>query len=75
MLIGQTVDDALDMIDRFLDRAVLDAVGQVRLVHGHGTGRLRRAVREHLRTHALVADYRGGGQSEGGDGATVARLK
>ena len=48
MLIGQTVESALETIDRFLDRAVLDAVHDVRLIHGHGTGRLRRAVREHL---------------------------
>jgi DNA mismatch repair protein MutS2 len=75
MLIGQTVDAALEAIDRFLDHAVLDAVHQVRLIHGHGTGRLRRAVREHLRGHVLVRDYRPGDKGEGGDGATVARLK
>ena len=75
MLIGQTVDAALDAIDRFLDHAVLDAVEHVRLIHGHGTGRLRRAVREHLRVHVLIRDYRPGDKSEGGDGATVARLK
>ncbi len=75
MLIGQTVDVALDRIDRFLDRAVLGSVGQVRLIHGHGTGRLRHAIRQHLRGHALVRDYRAGDEGEGGDGATVARLK
>jgi len=75
MLIGQTVESALETIDRFLDRAVLDAVHDVRLIHGHGTGRLRRAVRQHLRVHTLVRDYRAGDKSEGGDGATIARLK
>ena len=74
MLVGQTVDSALEAVDRFLDHAVLDAVRQVRLIHGHGTGRLRRAVREHLRGHILVRDYRAGDKGEGGDGATVARL-
>jgi DNA mismatch repair protein MutS2 len=75
MLVGQRVDSALEAIDRFLDHAVLDAVHEVRLIHGHGTGRLRRAVREHLREHVLVRDYRSGGKGEGGAGATVARLK
>ena len=75
MLVGQTVDCALEAIDRFLDSSVLDATHEVRLIHGHGTGALRRAVREHLRAHALVRDYRAGHESEGGDGATVARLK
>ncbi len=75
MLVGQTVDEALDAIDRFLDDAVLGAIREVRLIHGHGTGRLRRGVREHLRRHPLVRDQRPGSESEGGDGATVVRLK
>jgi len=75
MLVGQTVEEALETIDRFLDNAVLDSVHEVRLIHGHGTGRLRRAVREHLRVHALVASQRAGDKTEGGDGATVARLR
>jgi len=74
MLVGRTVDIALDTIDRFLDTAVLDSIHEVRLIHGHGTGRLRRAIREHLRGHAAVRDYRAGERSEGGDGATVVRL-
>ena len=75
MLVGQTIDCALEAIDRFFDKAMLDAIHDVRLIHGHGTGRLRRAIREHLRTHGLVRDYRSGHKNEGGDGATVARLK
>jgi DNA mismatch repair protein MutS2 len=75
MLIGQTVDEALDKVDRFLDRAMLDGVQQVRLIHGHGTGRLRKALRQHLRSHVLVGDLRAGEKTEGGDGATIARLK
>ncbi|MCH7781356.1 MAG: Smr/MutS family protein, partial [Acidobacteria bacterium] len=75
MLVGQTIESALEAVDRFLDKAVLAAVHEVRLIHGHGTGRLRRAVREHLREHALIRDQRSGRQGEGGDGVTVARLK
>jgi DNA mismatch repair protein MutS2 len=75
MLIGKTVDEALDEIDRFLDRATLGGLAEVRIVHGHGTGRLRAAVRSHLRGHPQVESHRSGAPREGGDGATVARLK
>jgi DNA mismatch repair protein MutS2 len=46
----------------------------VRIIHGKGTGTLRRAVREQLEGHPLVASYRPGDQHEGGDGVTVAKL-
>ncbi len=74
-LVGQRVEAALHALDRCLDRAVLDAVGEIRVIHGHGTGRLRRAIREYLRTHSAVAQFRRGGDSEGGDGATIVSLK
>ena len=74
MLLGQRVEEALEALDRYLDRALLAGAEQVRVVHGHGTGRLKRAVREHLATHASVADQRPGREGEGGDGATVVRL-
>lgn len=74
-LIGQRVEEALEESDRFLDRALLDGRGAVRLIHGHGTGRLRDAIREHLRAHPAVRSWRPGGEREGGDGATVAILE
>ena len=74
-LIGQRVEPALDLLDRFLDRALLASQSQVRIIHGHGSGRLRAAVRKHLRSHPAVADQRSGGKHEGGDGATVASLR
>jgi DNA mismatch repair protein MutS2 len=73
-LIGQRVDDALDESDRFLDRALLEGKQAVRIIHGFGTGTLRKAVREHLRKHPAVRSWRPGGENEGGDGATVAVL-
>ena len=73
-LIGQRVEPALKELDRYLDRALLASMGEVRVVHGHGTGRLRDAVREHLSGHAAVAGHRAGGKGEGGDGATVVDL-
>jgi DNA mismatch repair protein MutS2 len=74
-LIGQRVDDALDESDKFLDRALLEGKQAVRIIHGFGTGALRKAVREHLRTHPAVKSWRPGNENEGGDGATVAVLE
>jgi len=73
-LIGQRVDDALDESDRFLDRALLEGKQAVRIIHGFGTGTLRKAIREHLRKHPAVKSWRAGGENEGGDGATIAVL-
>ena len=74
-LIGQRVDDALEESDKFLDRALLEGKQAVRIIHGFGTGALRKAVREHLRKHPAVKSWRPGAENEGGDGATVALLE
>ena len=74
-LIGQRVDDALEESDKFLDRALLEGKQAVRIIHGFGTGALRKAVREHLRKHPAVKSWRPGAENEGGDGATVAILE
>ncbi|HEV7920944.1 MAG TPA: Smr/MutS family protein, partial [Thermoanaerobaculia bacterium] len=73
-LIGQRVDDALEASDKFLDRALLEGKQAVRIIHGFGTGALRKALREHLRKHPAVASWRPGDENEGGDGATIATL-
>jgi DNA mismatch repair protein MutS2 len=73
-LIGQRVDDALEESDKFLDRSLLEGKQAVRIIHGHGTGTLRKAIREHLRKHPAVRSWRPGDDNEGGDGATVAVL-
>ena len=70
-LIGQRVDDALDESDKFLDRALLEGKEAVRIIHGFGTGTLRKAIREHLRKHPAVKSWRPGADNEGGDGATI----
>jgi DNA mismatch repair protein MutS2 len=62
-------------IDRFLDACAREGRDEVRVVHGHGTGRLRIGVRAHLKGHPLVASFRPGGAGEGGDGATVVTLR
>ena len=73
-LIGERVEAALTQLDRYLDRALLVPHVEVRVVHGHGTGRLRQGVREFLAGHAAVADLRAGRSHEGGEGVTVVRL-
>lgn len=75
MLIGQNVEPALDSLDVYLDRALASGRERVRVVHGHGSGRLRRAVREHLRAHPAVAGFDPAPPSAGGDGATEVVLR
>ncbi len=74
-LIGQRVEPALDQLDAYLDRALLGTHASLRVIHGFGTGRLRKAVRSHLRSHPAVANFRPGAANEGGDGATVVTLR
>src|SRR5262245_16924930 len=74
-LIGRTTDEARDLVERYLDDAFVAGLSTVRLVHGKGTGALRKAVRELLASHPLVESFREGQLSEGGAGATVAALR
>ena len=74
-LIGQRVEPALAELDVYIDRALLSARREVRVIHGHGSGKLRQAVREHLRGHRGVAGLREGEPNEGGNGATVVSLR
>ncbi len=71
---GQRVEPALETMDRYLDQALLSGLAEVRIVHGHGSGRLRAAVREHLKPHPAVANFRPGRSDEGADGATIVIL-
>jgi DNA mismatch repair protein MutS2 len=75
MLIGRTTDEVRDLVEKYLDDAFMAGVAHVRLVHGKGTGALRKAVRGVLSDHPLVASFRDGEPAEGGAGATVAALK
>ncbi len=72
---GQTVEEALEQLDRHLDAAALAGLPWVHVVHGKGTGALRHAVRDYLRRHPLVRSYRPGEDGEGGDGVTIVILK
>jgi DNA mismatch repair protein MutS2 len=73
-IIGRTTDEARDLLEKYLDDAFLAGLASVRIIHGKGTGALRRAVEEVLSAHPLVAEHRPGAPSEGGGGATVATL-
>ncbi|HKA92086.1 MAG TPA: Smr/MutS family protein [Haliangiales bacterium] len=68
---GERVDDALALIDKFIDESLLASRDVAFVIHGHGTGALRNAVREHLAMHAAVSKWRAGKENEGGDGITV----
>jgi DNA mismatch repair protein MutS2 len=72
---GLTSEEALFRVDKYLDDAHLAGAAEVRIIHGKGTGALKKAVAEHLGGHAMVASFRPGGPGEGGDGVTVARLE
>jgi len=71
---GERADDALLLLERHLDAAFRSGTPWVRVIHGHGTGALKKAVRQALKGHALVADYEAGRDGEGGDGVTVVKL-
>jgi DNA mismatch repair protein MutS2 len=71
---GQTVEDGLMILERYLDSAYMAQMPWVRIIHGKGTGKLRQAVREMLRASDLVSSHESGGDTEGGDGVTIARL-
>ncbi len=74
-VIGQRVDEAIDAVERALDQALLAGAARLRVIHGHGTGRLRDGLREHLRQHRSVAGMRAADAREGGNGATILELR
>ena len=74
-LIGRTVDEATEELEKYLDRAFLAGLPRVRVIHGHGAGILRRGVREFLRNHPHVAGIEEAPQNEGGMGATLVDLR
>jgi DNA mismatch repair protein MutS2 len=74
-VIGQTTDEAVDAVDKFLDEASMASLAQVRIIHGHGTGALRRAIAELLKDHPHVARFAAAPQDQGGSGATVVELR
>lgn len=74
-VIGLRADEATDLVDKFLDEAYMSGAETVRIVHGHGTGALRRAIAELLTGHTHVERHHSAPASQGGSGATIAALK
>lgn len=73
-VIGLTVEDALPLVERFIDRALVENLESVTIIHGSGSGRLREAVRSYLAGHEAVTGFGPGEPNRGGAGVTVARL-
>ena len=74
-LLGKTVDEAIAELDKYLDDAYLAHVPSVRIVHGKGTGALRKGVHNYLRRHKYVSSYRLGEFGEGDAGVTIVEFK
>ena len=72
---GRTAEEALDFTISALDRAVLAGARFLRIIHGHGTGRLKAALRDYLKASPYVSTFRAGERAEGGDGVTIVELK
>jgi DNA mismatch repair protein MutS2 len=71
---GMRVEEALQLLNKYLDDAYLAALPYARIVHGKGTGTLRQVVREVLASHPLVASFRSGALNEGGEGVTMVKF-
>jgi DNA mismatch repair protein MutS2 len=74
-VIGCHVEEALSRTEKFLDEAILSELKSVRLIHGYGTGQLRRAIAEYLHDHKYVASFASAPPEQGGGGVTVVELK
>jgi DNA mismatch repair protein MutS2 len=74
-VIGLTVDQALERAERFLDETLVTDQRTVRVIHGHGTGRLQKAIAGFLKTHPLVSAFHNAALEQGGGGVTVVELK
>jgi len=72
---GLNVEEAIEKVDKYIDDAVIAGLHEVSLIHGKGTGTLRKAIHAHLKGHAHVAAYRLGNYGEGDTGVTVVELK
>ena len=72
---GQAADEAVDCVVAALDRATLSGAPFLRIIHGHGTGRLKSALREHLKGSPYVEEFRPGDRAEGGDGVTIVKIR
>ena len=73
-LIGYRVVDALPLIDKIIDKTIVEGSLSLRIIHGHGTGRLKSAIRDHLKGFACVKRVCGADPKSGGDAITIVEL-
>jgi DNA mismatch repair protein MutS2 len=71
---GETVEEALESLERRLDAAFVAGLPFIRVIHGKGTGRLRQAIRQALKRNTYAASFESGSEAEGGEGVTIVRL-
>jgi DNA mismatch repair protein MutS2 len=74
-VIGQTVEQATEQVDKFLDDATIAHLPSVRIIHGHGTGALRRGLSEFLKNHPLVSNCTSEAEGRGGKAVTIVELR
>jgi len=74
-VVGRRVDDALPLLDKAIDNAIVSGKTKVHVIHGIGPGRLREAIRDHLKDHTYVTDFSSADLSQGGAGVTVVEIK
>jgi DNA mismatch repair protein MutS2 len=74
-VIGSNTDEALSRVERFLDEAMVAELRSLRIIHGYGTGQLRRSIAEFLRAHPFVSNFAPAADNKGGGGVTVVELK
>jgi DNA mismatch repair protein MutS2 len=74
-VIGMTVAEALPIVDRTIDHALIRGLENIEIIHGLGTGRLKEAIREHLKEHSYVKSFGSDEQSRGGAGVTLAQIQ
>ena len=74
-LVGERVEDALVRLDNYLDNAYGSGLKTVKIIHGFGTGQLRKGIREHLKKSRIVAGFDNGDAYDGGSNVTIVRFK
>ena len=74
-LIGMTVDEALPIVDRTIDHALIRGLENIEIIHGLGTGRLKAGIRKHLKEHSYVKSFGSDEQSRGGAGVTLVQIQ
>ena len=72
---GETADEAIGELGLFIDKCVLNNIEEIRIIHGKGTGVLRTAVTDYLKSHPNISEYRLGKYGEGENGVTIAKIK